>query len=86
MCTQGPYFLGADMCLVDIHFAPFAIRLSSMFRERRKWLDPMPGTRWHQWADALESNPHVQATTSNNELYAETFELFMSHPTLPLEF
>ncbi|KXJ91950.1 hypothetical protein Micbo1qcDRAFT_233301 [Microdochium bolleyi] len=73
---SGPYFLGADMCLVDIHFAPFAIRLSRLFPERRKWLAPMPGTRWHQWADALEHNPHVQATTSNIELYTETFDLF----------
>ncbi|KAH7026539.1 uncharacterized protein B0I36DRAFT_247925 [Microdochium trichocladiopsis] len=73
---RGPYFLGTDMCLVDIHFAPFAIRLSRLFRDRTMWLDPMPGTRWHQWANALEHNPHVQATLSNNELYTETFDLY----------
>ncbi|KAI1824233.1 hypothetical protein F4861DRAFT_539255 [Xylaria intraflava] len=75
---QGPYFLGSDLCLVDIHLAPFALRMSLILREFRNWSDPMPGTRWHQWADALEHNPHVQATTSQNELYVETMDLFLN--------
>ncbi|KAI1431999.1 hypothetical protein GGR50DRAFT_676688 [Xylaria sp. CBS 124048] len=74
---QGPYFLGNDLCLVDVHLAPFALRMSLILREFRNWSEPMPGTRWHQWSDALEKNPHVQATTSQAELYVETVDLFL---------
>ncbi|OTA54309.1 hypothetical protein K449DRAFT_338767 [Hypoxylon sp. EC38] len=75
---RGPYFLGGDLCLVDIHFAPFVLRMSRILRELRNWGNPMPGTRWQQWADALEQNPHVQATTSQKELYIETLDLFLN--------
>ncbi|KAI1094165.1 hypothetical protein F5B19DRAFT_446159 [Rostrohypoxylon terebratum] len=75
---RGPYFLGGDLCLVDIHFAPFVLRMSRILRELRNWGDPMPHSRWQQWADALETNPHVQATTSQKELYTETLEMFLN--------
>ncbi|KAI2629376.1 hypothetical protein GGS21DRAFT_492309 [Xylaria nigripes] len=74
---RGPYFLGADLCLVDIHLAPFALRMSLILREFRNWSEPMPGTRWHQWSEALAKNAHVQATTSQSELYVETMDLFI---------
>ncbi|KAI1421617.1 hypothetical protein F5Y12DRAFT_787319 [Xylaria sp. FL1777] len=74
---RGPYFLGGDLCLVDIHLAPFVLRMSRILREFRNWHDPMPGTRWQQWSDALEQNLHVQATTSQDELYVETMDLFL---------
>ncbi|KAI1365619.1 hypothetical protein F5Y08DRAFT_172821 [Xylaria arbuscula] len=74
---QGPYFLGGDLCLVDIHLAPFVVRMSRILREFRNWQDPLPGTRWRQWSDALEQNPHVQATTSLDELYVETLDSFI---------
>ncbi|KAI2783504.1 hypothetical protein F4815DRAFT_442373 [Daldinia loculata] len=75
---RGPYFLGEDLCLVDIHFAPFVLRMSRILRELRNWGDPVPGTRWQQWTEALEQNPHVQATTSQKELYIETLDLFLN--------
>ncbi|KAI1811151.1 hypothetical protein GGS20DRAFT_588811 [Poronia punctata] len=74
---RGPYFLGKDLCLVDVHLAPFVLRLSRILRGLRSWRDPMPGTRWQQWCDALEQNPHVQATTSLDELYLETVDIFL---------
>ncbi|KAI1297592.1 hypothetical protein F5Y03DRAFT_409708 [Xylaria venustula] len=78
---RGPYFLGGDLCLVDVHLAPFVVRMSRILREFRDWHDPMPGTRWQQWSDALEQNPHVQATTSADELYVETMSLFLRSRT-----
>lgn len=70
--AQGPFFLGASLGLVDVHFAPFALRLSRVLRPLRGWADPVPGTRWQRWLDALERDAHVVATTSLAELYAET--------------
>ncbi|KAI1268811.1 hypothetical protein F5Y18DRAFT_372570 [Xylariaceae sp. FL1019] len=74
---RGPYFLGSDLCLVDIHVAPFALRMSRILRDLRNWSDPMPGTRWHRWSDSLEQNPHIQATTSSDELYVETIDTIL---------
>lgn len=51
--------------------------MSRILREFRNWRDPMPGTRWQRWSDALEQNPHVQATTSQDELYVETIDVYL---------
>ncbi|KAF2993539.1 hypothetical protein E8E14_000792 [Neopestalotiopsis sp. 37M] len=72
---RGPYFLGVELCLVDIHFAPFALRLSRVLAELRGWQQPPANPRWEQWIDAIENNSHIQATTSNSDLYLETAEL-----------
>ncbi|KAI1121589.1 hypothetical protein F5Y10DRAFT_97912 [Nemania abortiva] len=74
---RGPYFLGSDLCLVDVHLVPFVLRMSRILRGFRNWHDLMLGTRWQQWSDALEQNPHVQATTSQDDLYIETVDLFL---------
>ncbi len=76
--TKGPYFLGPELCLVDVHFAPFAIRLSRVLTPFRQWTDAAPGTRWQQWIAAIERNPHVVATTSAHDLYAETFDALLA--------
>ncbi|KAK9418514.1 putative GST N-terminal domain-containing protein [Seiridium unicorne] len=75
---RGPYFLGADLCLVDIHFAPFVLRLSRMLTDLRGWREPIANTRWFQWVRAIETNPHIQATTSNKDLYMETADFFLT--------
>lgn len=74
---RGPYFLGGDLCLVDIHLAPFVLRMSRILCRLRNWHDPVRGARWQQWSDALEQNSHIQATTSQDELYVETVDLFL---------
>ncbi|KAI3554750.1 glutathione S-transferase domain-containing protein [Colletotrichum abscissum] len=71
---EGPFFLGNTMSLVDVHFAPFAVRLSRVLQPMCGWPAPAPGLRWAKWLDALESNVHVQATTSGKAVYAETVE------------
>jgi glutathione S-transferase len=76
---QGPFFLGSTLCLVDIHFAPFAIRLSRILKPSRGWADPVPGSRWQRWLEALEDNAHIQATASSKELYNETADLLAQH-------
>jgi len=72
------------MCLVDVHFAPFAIRLSRILTPFRQWTDIPSGTRWQQWLRAISINPHVQVTTSTADLYTDTIEaLLNSRATLP---
>ena len=70
---QGPYFLGDHMCLVDVHLAPFALRLSRL-TPFRDFPPPTPHARWKAWLAALEQNPHVRSTTSAHGLYTQTTE------------
>ncbi|OHW98713.1 glutathione s-transferase domain-containing protein [Colletotrichum incanum] len=72
---EGPFFLGGSLSLVDVHFAPFAVRLSRIMQARCGWTAPTPGLRWARWLDALEGNVHVKATTSGREVYVDTVEL-----------
>lgn len=72
--AQGPYFLGHQMCLVDVHLAPFALRLSRLPQVFRGWKSPSPEPRWRQWLDAIEQNPHVRRTTSAAALYSKSMQ------------
>ncbi|KAI5463028.1 hypothetical protein BGZ63DRAFT_380323 [Mariannaea sp. PMI_226] len=74
---EGPFFLGSDLSLVDIHFAPFALCLSRILSPMRSWPPPEEGSRLATWIDALERNAHVGATMSNDDLYVETAALWL---------
>ncbi|KAH8905531.1 hypothetical protein BR93DRAFT_804432 [Coniochaeta sp. PMI_546] len=73
----GPYFLGDQMCLVDIHLAPFLLRMSRMLQPTRGWAPSVPEPRWQAWVAAIESNVHVRSTVSADTLYAETLDLLI---------
>ncbi|KZZ94784.1 glutathione S-transferase domain-containing protein [Moelleriella libera RCEF 2490] len=77
--SEGPLFAGpgGDLCLVDVHFAPFAVRLSRVLKPARGWTDPVPGTRWNRWLDALETNAHLKATMSADGLYTDTMDVLL---------
>ncbi|GFP52750.1 glutathione S-transferase U2 [Trichoderma asperellum] len=77
---QGPYFLGPSLSLVDVHFAPFALRLGRILRHRHPnavLADPAPDMRWRRWLEALERNPHVQATMYMDDFYLDTADLLI---------
>ncbi|KAF1730219.1 Pyrimidodiazepine synthase [Beauveria bassiana] len=83
---HGPYFLGPMLSLVDVHLAPFALRLRTILHPRRGWPDPAApaggggsSERWARWLDALERDPHVKATTSADDLYADTADLLINN-------
>ncbi|KAH6636720.1 hypothetical protein F5144DRAFT_591766 [Chaetomium tenue] len=71
--SEGPYFLGDHMCLVDVHLAPFALRLSRLALFSELSLSALP-TRWKGWLNALEQNPHVCSTMSTDALYAQSMD------------
>ena len=72
---KGPYFLGRSLSLVDVHLAPFALRLGRVLRPLCGLPVPAPGTRLRRWLDALEGDAHVRSTTSADELYLDTAEM-----------
>ncbi|KAK4158198.1 hypothetical protein C8A00DRAFT_28909 [Chaetomidium leptoderma] len=70
---KGPYFLGDHMCLVDIHLAPFALRISRLI-PLQSLPSPTPRPRWRQWQDALEQNLHIRSTMSPDVLYTRSMD------------
>lgn len=73
---QGPFFLGPRISFVDIQVAPWILRLRRALKPYRGWPDPEEGTRWATWVNAIESNVHVRATTSTDELYLDSYERY----------
>lgn len=72
----GPYFLGTELSYVDVQIAPWIIRMRRVLTPYRGWPEPEAGSRWASWADAIENNPHVKATTSTDDLYLDSYERY----------
>ncbi|KAJ5700337.1 hypothetical protein N7536_003350 [Penicillium majusculum] len=73
---KGPFFMGPQMSLVDVQAAPWIIRLRRVLKPYRGWPDAEEGSRLAIWMDAIETNQHVQATTSTDELYHDSYERY----------
>ncbi|KAF2088943.1 hypothetical protein K490DRAFT_38222 [Saccharata proteae CBS 121410] len=73
---DGPFFLGEDISFVDIQIAPWVIRLNRVLKPYRGWPEPELGSRWGKWVEAIEKNEHVQATTSTDDLYLDSYERY----------
>lgn len=73
---SGPFFLGSGMGFVDVQIAPWVVRLNRVLKPYRGWPEPESGSRWAKWVDAIEKNEHVQATTSTDELYLDSYQRY----------
>jgi len=73
---EGPFFLGKELGFVDVQFAPWIIRLNRVLKPYRGWPEPEPNSRFAKWVEAIESNEHVKATTSTDELYLDSYERY----------
>lgn len=69
------------MTYVDIQFAPWMLRLSCVLKHYRNWQDPIQGTRWGVWLEAVENNEHVKNTTSTDDLYVDSYERYAQNRT-----
>ena len=73
---QGPFFLGKEMSFVDVQIAPWMLRMRRVLGTYRGWPEPDKGSRWGRWIDAVEEAESVQATTSEDELYVDSYERY----------
>ncbi|QQK45955.1 Glutathione transferase, putative [Penicillium digitatum] len=73
---KGPFFMGPQMSLVDVQAAPWIIRLRRVLKPYRGWPDAEEGSRLAIWMNAIEASQHVQATTSTDELYHDSYERY----------
>lgn len=74
--TNGPFFLGPLVSFVDVQIAPWIVRLSRVLKPYRGWPDVDPGSRWGRWVQAVEGLESVKATTSDDELYLDSYERY----------
>jgi glutathione S-transferase len=42
----------------------------------RGWPGPEPGSRWEKWVRAIEGNDAVKKTTSDDQLYLDSYERY----------
>jgi glutathione S-transferase len=72
----GPFFLGQGLGFVDVQIAPWVVRLRKVLGPYRGWPEPENGSRWQAWVDAIEQEPSVRATTSDDQLYLDSYERY----------
>ncbi|KAJ4353433.1 uncharacterized protein N0V89_005162 [Didymosphaeria variabile] len=72
----GPFFLGQDFGFVDVQIAPWVVRLKKVLGPYRGWPEPEEGSRWKAWVDAIEGEASVRATTSDDQLYLDSYERY----------
>ncbi len=73
---EGPFFLGLSLTFVDVQLAPWMLRLSRVLKPYRGWPDPDPNSRWASWISAVEADAAVRATTSDSQLYLDSYERY----------
>lgn len=73
---KGPFFLGEKMTFVDVQFAPWIVRMRRVLKPYRGWSDPEAGSRWAKWVDAVERHEAVKKTTSDDQLYLDSYERY----------
>jgi glutathione S-transferase len=79
MDSQGPYFLGTEISLVDLIIAPWALRLWVFDHFKRglnlprgePWLD-----RFEKWLTAIEKRESVIETTSLREYFLPLYQRY----------
>lgn len=81
---DGPFFLGQTVSFVDVQLIPWILRLRRVLKPYRGWPDPEPGTRWAKWVDAAERHENVRATTSDDQLYLDSYERYAGMPISPV--
>ena len=72
----GPFFLGSELSFVDVQIAPWIVRLEKVLKPYRGWPDPEPGSRWEKWVRAVEESGPVKRTTSDDQLYLDSYERY----------
>jgi glutathione S-transferase len=85
MDKEGPYFLGAEPCLVDFIVAPWAVRLwiFDTFKdglntpeEGNGGKDELTWARWRKWLNAIENRKSIKDTLSDREQYMKLYSRY----------
>lgn len=75
MHTTGPFFAGETIGYVDVMVAPWVVRFDKVLQPYRGW-SPAKEGRWGKFVEALLANDAVKATTSDDELYLDSYKRY----------
>ncbi|KAF2668041.1 glutathione S-transferase [Microthyrium microscopicum] len=73
---EGPFFLGNKLGFVDVQFAPWIVRMKKVLVPYRGWPEDDGKGRWGKWVHAVENDEHVKRTTSDDQLYLDSYERY----------
>ncbi|KAH0153125.1 hypothetical protein KCU67_g9590, partial [Aureobasidium melanogenum] len=82
MDSEGPYFSGKDVGLIDLVVAPWAVRLWVFDHYKNGLNIPKEGedsaiwSRFDKWLKAIEERPSVRETTSEKEKYLSIYQKY----------
>ena len=77
--SEGPYWLGEALSLVDISFYPWFERLP-LLEHFRSFHLPAETPRLQEWWDVLRDRPSIQAVANPTEFYLERFAKILGEP------
>ena len=78
MDSEGPFFLGQKLGLVDISYIPWALRFYILNAYRGFQL-PKEGSEWERfgrWFEACQSHPSVMATMQDEDKLLASYERY----------
>ncbi|KAF3219337.1 hypothetical protein TWF192_008237 [Orbilia oligospora] len=73
---KGPFFAGTKLSFVDVMVAPWILRCPRVLQPYRGWQPPSEDSRFSRYISALESERSVKVTTSDEELYLDSYERY----------
>ncbi|KAK6531455.1 hypothetical protein TWF281_008259 [Arthrobotrys megalospora] len=73
---EGPFFAGTKPSFVDVMVAPWILRCPRVLQPYRGWQPPPADSRFGRFIAALEGEDSVRATTSDDELYLDSYERY----------
>ncbi|KAK6495391.1 hypothetical protein TWF481_003414 [Arthrobotrys musiformis] len=73
---KGPFFTGTKLSFVDVMVAPWILRCPRVLQPYRGWQPPAEDSRFGRFIAALEGDDSVKATTSDDELYLDSYERY----------
>lgn len=78
MDTEGPFFLGKEISMVDIIIAPWAVRfwVFDHFKGGLEFGDEKWVKRWGRWLKAVEGRESVVQSTSEREHYLPIYKRY----------
>ena len=83
MTQEGTYFLGDRPGMIDLAFAPFALRIESLFSHYKAFQLPQSGDSWARyqtWWRAMKSYAPFTRTMPNRETYdARLLEFYLPY-------
>jgi glutathione S-transferase len=75
-CGRGPFWLGAELSMLDLIYYPFFERLPAIESGLPGGL-PLLSIRLRYWMDTMRDRPSVQATRNSVEAHARAFSQYL---------